>query len=286
MAKRQLTTNNIPVFEQIKQNDAYSNEFWSARDLGKILEYSEYRHFLPVIERAKEACKNSGQAVSDHFEDILEMVQLGSGAKREVESIKLSRYACYLIVQNADPAKEIVALGQTYFAVQTRLQEIQQMQTYQQLSTEEEKRLFLRKELYEHNKQLAAAAKNAGVIEPLDYAIFQNHGYMGLYGGLDAKGIHKTKGLKKNQQILDHMGSTELAANLFRATQTEEKLKRENIQGKLKANQTHYAVGKKVRQTIKELGGTMPENLPVADSIKQVEKKNAPKKLNPQKSNQ
>ena len=277
--KKELSKNNIPVFEQIKHTDENGNEFWSARDLSKVLEYSEYRHFLPVIERAKEACKNSNYAVGDHFEDILDMVLLGSGAKREVESVKLSRYACYLVVQNADPSKEIVALGQTYFAVQTRLQEIRQMHDYQKLSTEEEKRLFLRNELSEHNKLLAAAAQNAGVIEPMDYAIFQNHGYKGLYGGLDAKGIHKQKGLKKNQHILDHMGSTELAANLFRATQTEEKLKRENIKGKQKANQTHYEVGKKVRQTIQELGGPMPEDLPTESSIKKIQAQNTSKGL-------
>ena len=258
------------VFEQIRRADKRGNEFWSARDLAKALEYSEYRHFLPVIDRAKEACTNSGQRITDHFEDILEMISLGKTAKREVESIRLSRYACYLIVQNADPSKEVVALGQTYFAVQTRLQEIRQMDEYNRLRTEDEKRLFLRDELSKHNIQLAAAAKDAGVIEPLDYAIFQNHGYMGLYGGLDAKGIHERKGLKKSQQILDHMGSTELAANLFRATQTEEKLRRENIKGKQKANDTHFEVGKKVRKTIAELEGTMPEDLPAANSIKKI----------------
>ncbi|MBX3162936.1 MAG: DNA damage-inducible protein D [Bacteroidetes bacterium] len=275
-----ISKNNAPVFEQIKRSDQNRNEYWTARDLSKILEYSEYRHFLPVIARAKEACKNSGYSIADHFEDMLDMVKIGSNTERAVESVKLSRYACYLIVQNADPSKEIVALGQTYFAVQTRMQEVQQMQAFRQLKTEEEKRLFLRNELYQHNKQLAAAAKNAGVIEPIDYAVFQNHGYMGLYGGIDAKGIHKKKQLKKSQNILDHMGSTELAANLFRATQTEEKLNRENIKGKQNANQAHFEVGKKVRQTIKELGGTMPEDLPVEESIKKLEKKKSePEKL-------
>ena len=290
--ENKLSNPNQTVFEQLKRLDENKNEYWTARDLSTVLEYSEYRHFKPVIDKAKEACKNSGYAVADHFEDILGMVSIGSGAQREIDDVKLSRYACYLIVQNADPAKEIVALGQTYFAVQTRLQEIQQLQTYQQLKTEEEKRLFLRKEMFEHNKQLAAAAKNAGVIDPIDYAIFQNHGYIGLYGGLDARGIHRRKGLKKSENILDHMGSTELAANLFRATQTEEKLKRENIKGrqtasgslseqvrKAKANQTHFEVGKKVRKTIQELGGTMPEKLPKADSIKKLGKKDEPKKL-------
>ncbi|MBU0765887.1 MAG: DNA damage-inducible protein D [Bacteroidetes bacterium] len=281
--ENKLSNPNQTVFEQIKKLDENKNEYWTARELSKVLEYSEYRHFKPVIDRAKEACKNSGYNISDHYEDILGMVSIGSGAEREVNDVKLSRYACYLIVQNADPAKEIVALGQTYFAVQTRLREIQQMQMYQQLKTEEEKRLFLRKEMYDHNKQLAEAAKNAGVIEPVDYAIFQNHGYMGLYGGLDAKGIHQKKGLKKSEAILDHMGSTELAANLFRATQTEEKLKRENIKGKQKANQTHFEVGKKVRKTIRELGGTMPENLPVADSINKLTKKGEPRKLDKKK---
>ena len=226
------------IFEQIRQTDENGNEYWSARDISKVLEYSEYRHFLPVVEKAKEAARNSNQQVADHFEDILDMVRIGSGADRPIENIKLSRYACYLIVQNADPSKEVVAQGQTYFAVQTRLREISQMDEYNRLSTEEEKRLFLRGEMAKHNTQLASAAKDAGVIEPLDYAIFQNHGYKGLYGGLDAKGIQQKKGLKKSQQILDHMGSTELAANLFRATQTEEKLRRENTQGKQNANQT------------------------------------------------
>jgi DNA-damage-inducible protein D len=213
------------------------------------------------------------------------VLEAGQGAKHTYPSFKFSRYFCYLIVKNADPSKEVVALGQTYFVVQTRIQELQGLEAYQQLSTEEEKRLFLRNEMAKHNIQLAAAAKDAGVIEPLDYAIFQNHGYKGLYGGLDSKGIHQKKGLKKSQQILDHMGSTELAANLFRTTQTEEKLKREQIKGKQKANQTHFEVGKKVRKTIQKLGGTMPENLPPTESIKKLEKKaEQPKLKNPKKN--
>ena len=270
---------HITIFEQIRQTDQSGNEFWSARDLSRILEYSEYRHFLPVIEKAKEAARGSGQSITDHFEDTLDMVPIGSGAERPVENLKLSRYACYLVVQNADPSKEVVALGQTYFAVQTRLQEITQMEEYQRLSTEDERRLFLRNELSQHNLHLASAAKGAGVIEPIDYAIFQNHGYQGLYGGLDAKGIHRRKGLKKSQQILDHMGSTELAANLFRATQTEDKLRREDIKGKQAANDAHFAVGRKVRQTIKELGGTRPEELPSEASIKKLASKAKPKTI-------
>lgn len=268
-----LTKKATATFESLKKIDENGVEYWLSRDLAKILEYADYRNFITVINKAKEACSNSGNDVLDHFGDITEMVTIGSGAQRPIDTIKLTRYACYLTVQNADPSKTIVAQAQTYFAIQTRIAEVQQMEEYNRLSTEEEKRLFLREEMAKHNSQLADAAKDAGVIEPYDYAIFQNYGYQGLYGGLGAKEIHARKGLKKSQKILDHMGSTELAANLFRATQTEEKLRRENIKGKMKANQTHYDVGKKVRQTIKELGGTMPEDLPVAESIKSVEVK-------------
>ena len=268
-----LTKKATATFESIKRVDENGVEYWLSRDLAKILEYADYRNFIAVINKAKESCSNSGNDVLDHFGDITEMVTIGSGAQRPIDTIKLTRYACYLTVQNADPSKTIVAQAQTYFAIQTRIAEVQQMEEYNRLSTEEEKRLFLREEMAKHNSQLADAAKDAGVIEPYDYAIFQNYGYQGLYGGLGAKEIHARKGLKKSQKILDHMGSTELAANLFRATQTEEKLRRENIKGKMKANQTHYNVGKKVRQTIKELGGTMPEDLPVAESIKSVEAK-------------
>lgn len=189
----------------------------------------------------------------------------------------LSRYACYMIVQNGDPRKEVVAVGQTYFAVKTRQQEL--VEGYDQLS-EDQKRIAIRHEMIEHNKSLAEAAQMAGVESPLDYAVFQNSGYKGLYGGLGMKEIHTRKGLKKSQKILDHMGSTELAANLFRATQTDEKLRRDNVQGKAAANQVHYQVGAKVRQTIKDLGGTMPEDLPTPEkSIKQLEREQEKKKL-------
>lgn len=265
------------TFESIKMLNEKGQEYWSARQLSKLLEYSEYRHFLPVIKKAKEACVNSNQTVTDHFEDVLDMVQIGSGAKRKLEDVQLSRYACYLIVQNADASKSIVALGQTYFAVQTRRQELSDDAKFQKLK-EDEKRLFLRNELREHNKQLVETAQNAGVETNLDFAIFQNHGYKGLYGGLDAKGIHAKKGLKKSQQILDHMGSTELAANLFRATQAEEKLRRDQVKSKKQANQTHFEVGAKVRKTIEDLGGTMPEHLPTPEeSVKKLEKKQVEK---------
>jgi DNA-damage-inducible protein D len=263
------------TFEDIKQINSNGVEFWYARALAKVLEYSDFRNFIKVIDKAKEACVNSGFEVADHLVEVNEVIEHGKGAKSSYPSFALSRYACYLIVQNADPSKRVVANGQTYFALQTRRAELQDDEKFAQLK-EEEKRLFLRNELKEHNKQLVEAAFNAGVESNIDFAIFQNHGYKGLYGGLDAKDIHAKKGLKKSQKILDYMGSTELAANLFRATQAEEKLKRDNIKGKANANQTHHEVGKKIRQTIKELGGEMPEDLPSSEkSVKSIEKEQA-----------
>jgi len=266
---------NHQTFEDIKQIDSNGTEFWYARALAKVLEYSDFRNFIKVIDKAKEACLNSGFEVADHLVEVNEEIEHGKGAKSSYPSFALSRYACYLIVQNADPSKRVVANGQTYFALQTRRAELQDDEKFAQLK-EEEKRLFLRNELKEHNKQLVEAAFNAGVESNLDFAIFQNHGYKGLYGGLDAQDIHAKKELKKSQKILDHMGSTELAANLFRATQAEEKLKRDNIRGKANANQTHHEVSKKIRQTIKELGGEMPEDLPSPEkSVKSIEKEKA-----------
>ncbi|OBU10240.1 DNA damage-inducible protein D [Morganella psychrotolerans] len=267
-------------FEEIKKIDESGIEFWSARELSKLLEYSEYRHFTPVLDRAKEACLHSGHNIEDHFEDVLDMVNIGSGAQRKLKDVILSRYACYLVVQNGDPSKPVIAAGQTYFALQTRRQELSDNKEFKRLK-EDEKRLFLRNELKEHNKLLVETAQQAGVETGIDFAVFQNHGYKGLYGGLDHKGIHRRKGLKDSQRILDHMGSTELAANLFRATQAEEKLRRDNVKNKTIANQTHFEVGRKVRDTIHELGGTMPEDLPSPEkSIKQLESavKKVPKK--------
>lgn len=256
------------TFENIKHINEYGQEFWYARELQQALEYTEWRNFSAVVEKAKAACSASGNEVDDHFVDVNKMVDIGSGTQREIDDVTLSRYACYLIVMNGDPRKQIIAVGQTYFAVKTRQQEL--VDNYDQL-TEDQKRLAIRDEIKRHNKSLAEAAQMAGVETSLDYATFQNYGYMGLYGGLTAQGIKQRKGLKKSQDILDHMGSTELAANLFRATQTDEKLRRENVQGKQAANLTHYEVGAKVRQTIADLGGTMPENLPTPEkSVKQL----------------
>ena len=258
------------TFESIKHINEYNQEFWYGRELSKVLEYKDWRNFLVVIYRAMEACQNSKAPIDEHFGEVTNMITIGNGAKRPIEDYELSRYACYLIVQNANPEKEVVALGQSYFAIKTRQQEL--IDHYDSLS-EDQKRLAIRLEMKEHNKQLVAAAKNAGVETSLDYSVFQNYGYMGLYGGLKAQDIHAKKGLKKSQHILDYMDYEELAANLFRATQAEAKLRREQIQGKENANQTHFDVGKEVRTTIQRLGGTMPEDLPTPKKgIKQIER--------------
>jgi DNA-damage-inducible protein D len=245
-------------FEKIKKVDNNGGEFWSSRDLCQVLEYSDYRKFLNVIDKAKIACENSGVVIHNHFVHTDEMVQIGSGAERSIDTIYLSRYACYLIVQNSDPTKIVVAKGQTYFAIQTHRQETTDSRI------EDHNRIFLREEMKKHNTNLMQTAAMAGVER---YAIFQNAGYKGLYGGLTMQDIHNHKKLKKSQKILDHMNSEELAANLFRATQTDAKIKRENIKGQGNASLAHYEVGQKVRSTIASLGGTMPENLPTVDSI-------------------
>ena len=255
------------IFEKIKHYTEEGVEFWYARELQKVLEYKEWRNFLKAVNKAKEACETAQQGMIDHFVDVNNMVELGSGSKREVEDIMLSRYACYLIVMNGDSRKEVIALGQTYFAVQTRKQEMADEEF--RMMSEDQRRLHLRNDVRGSNKKLASAAYDAGV---RNFGKFQNSGYRGLYNGETAANIRARKGLGKKQDILDYMGSTELAANYFRITQTEDKLRREQIQGEAQANETHYNVGRKVRQTISELGGTMPEELPVPEkSIQQIE---------------
>ncbi|MEK7607254.1 MAG: DNA damage-inducible protein D [Patescibacteria group bacterium] len=245
-------------FEAIKRFDNNNREYWSSRDLARVLEYPDYRKFLNVIDKAKVACENSGEVIHNHFVHMDEMVQIGSGAKRPIDTIYLSRYACYLIVQNSDPTKVVVAKGQTYFAIQTRRQEKADN------LIEDNNRVFLREEMKKHNTNLMKTASSVGVES---YAIFQNAGYKGLYGGLTMQDIHTRKRLKKSQKILDHMNSEELAANLFRATQTDAKIKRENIKGQTSASLAHLEVGQRVRSTISSLGGTMPEELPTPDAI-------------------
>lgn len=268
--------NPITVFEDIKKINEYQAEYWSARQLAKILEYADYRNFETVLKKAKESCKNSNQTIHDHFVDVTDMIEIGKTASRVIKDTLLSRYACYLIMQNADPSKEIVAWGQTYFAIQTRRQEV-----HDQIM-EDQKRVFLRDEMTAHNKHLAEAASHAGVT---NYGRFTNYGYMGLYGGLSMQDIKARKRLRPTQKILDHMGSEELAANLFRATQTDAKIRREQIQGEAKANQTHFEVGRKVRQTIHELGGTMPEKLQPGDDIAKAKRRLSKQQASSQMNN-
>lgn len=261
---------HISPFDAIRHTTEESNEYWSARDLAKLLDYSTWQKFQKVITQAQKSCEQSGQATTDHFNLVVKMVAIGSGAQRSREDYQLSRYACYLIVQNADPSKPIVALGQTYFAVQTRRQELAD-----ELATlpEDQRRPVYRAQMAIFNARLAEAAQHAGVIEAFDFAIFQDHGYRGLYQ-LSAQQIHARKGLQEGQHILDYMGSEELGANIFRATQTDAKLRREGITGKEAANRTHYEMGRKVRKFIEEVGSTMPEDLPTpAESIQELEHK-------------
>ena len=250
---------NLPVFESIRRVNEHSAEFWSARDLMAPLGYLRWENFQVAVRRAKESCVAFGQSSADHFRDVTKMVGIGSGAGRETDDCHLSRYACYLIAQNGDPRKPQIAAAQSYFAIQTRRQEAQDA------LAEDSKRVVLRGEMGARNKKLAQAAKASGVT---NYAGFQDYGYMGLYGGLRQKDIHARKKLAPKEAILDHMGGEELAANLFRATQAEARLRREAAFGQAAADKAHFEVGKKVRSTIKELGGTMPEDLPAADDIR------------------
>lgn len=256
------------TFEDIKHTCKNGEEFWYARELQKVLDYKEWRKFENVMNKAKKACKNSNLTVADHFVGADKMVTIGSGAKRKQRDYKLTRYACYLIAQNGDSRKSVIALAQTYFAIQTRRQEISEKE-YGELS-EDEKRFYQRSLTKRGNYSLNKAAKNAGV---KNFDKFHNSGYKGLYNGETANDIAKRKGLRYREDILDNMGSVELAANLFRISQTEQKLKKDNIKGENEANKTHYNIGKIVRNAIKEAGGTMPEDLPTPKkSLKELEK--------------
>ena len=259
---------NETVFEDIKHSDEYGNEYWLARELMKALEYSKWSNFVSVIKKAKSACELSGKIVYEHFTDAGKLSKRNNNAIVKIEDFKLSRYACYLIVQNADPRKEVVALGQTYFAVQTRRQELTEIE-YSML-TEDEKRFYQRNLTKKGNYSLNQAAKKAGV---KNFDKFHNAGYKGLYNGETADDIAKRKGLRYREDILDNMGSEELATNLFRISQTEARLRKDNIQGEGKANETHYNIGKNIREVIAKNGGTMPEYLPTPKkSLKELEK--------------
>ncbi|MCL2048490.1 MAG: DNA damage-inducible protein D [Defluviitaleaceae bacterium] len=257
-------------FEDIKQIRSDGSEFWSARQLAPALDYNKWENFSRVIDKAKVACKISGRELLDHFPEVRKMVKIGSGADKNVKDYELSRYACYLIVQNADPRKEVIALGQTYFAIQTYRQEVRDR--FNQLD-EDSRRLVVRGDVRQWNQLLAEAARDSGVITNEEFAIFQNAGYVGLYGGLTVEDIHERKGLDVRDKILDFMGSTELIANLFRISQTEEKLKRDKISTAAEANKVHNIVGNEVRTAIKRVGGTMPEDLPTPEKgIAQIER--------------
>ena len=257
------------IFESIKHIDEFGVEYWEARELQKVLQYKEWRNFKKSIDKAMLACINSKQNVLEHFVEFNKVLEVGNKAKMNVIDYKLSRYACYLIVQNGDSKKEVIALGQTYFAVQTRKMELTELE-YKELS-ENEKRLYVRKQVSNRNYSLNRTAINSGV---KNLAEFHNAGYRGLYNGESADDIAKRKGLRYREDILDNMGSLELGANLFRITQTEDKLKRENVDNEYTANSVHHEIGKKVRNAIKDMGGTMPEDLPTPDrSIKELRKK-------------
>jgi len=262
------------IFEDIKHIDELGNEYWLARELQNVLGYHQWRSINDLIEKAKIACKESRYNIDDHFALHRKMIKLAKGAKRNVVEYKLSRYACYLIVMNGNPKKEIIALAQTYFAIQTRKQELSEKE-YNELS-EDEKRLYRRNQARKGNFNLNKTAVNSGV---KDLARFHNVGYKGLYNGETADDIFKRKKLRYREDILDNMGSEELADNIFRIAQTDAKLKRDNVDNEYTANSVHFEVGREVRNSIERLGGTMPENLPIPEkSLKEIEKENEPLK--------
>lgn len=272
MKTKKSQENNISVFEKLRKTDKSGHEFWSAKELAKLLDYPKYGLFLKVIDKAKAVCINAGQETGLHFKDVGPIKSVGDDLQRDNGDIKLSRYGCYLAIQNGDPNLKPVALGQAYFATQTRLRGLSQ-QKHKNLKIVKERRLFLREELVKRNLQLAGAAQKAGITKPADYAFFQNHGYRGLYGGLDVKAIREIRNLDANENILDYMDSDELAANLFRVTQTTEKLKNDNVHDIDDANSVHFSVGLKVRKALEDTGNTLPENMPVVEDISLAEKK-------------
>ena len=257
---------SISIFEKLKKTDNNGNEYWSAKGLAKLLGYSKYSSFIQVLDKARAACINTDQETELHFKDFSSIKSVGHDLQRNGGDVKLSRYGCYLIIQNADPALKPVALGQAYFAVQARLQELSQQKS-KNFKIVKDRRYFLRKELAKRNLQLAGAARKAGIVKPLDFAFFQNHGYRGLYGGLDVKAIREIRGLDPDENILDHMDSMELAVNLFRVAQTTEKLNDENVHDSTEANSIHFAVGLQARMAIEDIGISLPENMPVMESI-------------------
>lgn len=266
MKTKKSSKRSISVFDKIRRYDKTGNEYWSSRELSGLLGYTDFKLFLPVIEKAETACRNAGQKQEMHFKEIADPKKRKAAAF-ENEDINLSRYACYLIIQNADPALKPVAVGQAYLATQTRYAELSAIQRQNNLKMVKQRRIFLRNELAKRNLQLAGAARKAGIIKPKDYALFQNHGYMGLYGGLDVKAIRKIRNLDADENILDHMDSIELAMNLSRVKQTAELLSDEETNDAADANSVHFAVGVKLRKAIEETGGTLPENLPVVENI-------------------
>lgn len=275
MKAQKSTKRNISVFDKIKKSDKQGNEYWSARELGRLLGYTDFNLFLPVLDKARTACINAGQRQELHFKETLSQ----EDNKKEIqknEDLHLSRYGCYLTIQNADPNLKAVAVGQAYMATQARYAELSLLQKNNNLKIVNQRRIFLRNQLAQRNVQLAGAARKAGIIKPADYALFQNHGYRGLYGGLDAKGIRTAKHLDEDQNILDHMDSTELAANLFRITQTTEKLTSDKVNNVVDANSIHFAVGLKLRKVMEDTGNILPENLPVMENIKLIEENEIP----------
>lgn len=267
--KKIKSTGIVSVFEEIKKGNTENTQYWLAHDLAKLLGYSSFRSLIPVIEKAKKACQKSNQIVENHFEETTEVIAVNDSQRRKIKTVKLSRYACYLVIMNADPDKEQVAKGQSYLAFHSRLAALSPEEN-DSSDMDLKKRLYLRRQMSKQNLRLATLAKRAGVLKPTDFAIFHNHGYMGLYGGLDAEGIREVKNIPKGENILNYMGNDELAANLTRVIQTEQKLKEDKVKGIAKASRIHLEEGQKVRTTLIKNSDTLPENFLPEQNIKQI----------------